>query len=95
MFVWFGRLCSIAIGIYSIFSFIKTLISNVVNCILLKRIGGGILDSCKFTMFPTTFILKNIQECQKQDNEELYLNNPLNNRTQEVNTQKVYPTLSR
>ena len=46
-------------------------------------------------MFPTTFILKNIQECQKQDNEELYVNSLLNNRIQEVNIQKVYPTLSR
>ena len=45
-FVWFGRLCSIAIGIYSIFLFIEALIFNVVNCIFLKKIGSGILNSC-------------------------------------------------
>ena len=39
-FVLFGRICSIAIALYTVASFIKTLFTTMLKCVLLKRIGG-------------------------------------------------------
>ena len=69
-FVLFGRICSIAIALYTVISFIKSIFTTMLNCVLLRRIGGVIFDMCKFTLSPSTFLLKNIPP----DYENIYSN---------------------
>ena len=55
-FVFLDRICSIVIGVYTIFPFIKSFVTILLNCILLRKIGAGFLDVCKFTLSPSTYI---------------------------------------
>ena len=98
-FVFFGRICSIAIGVYTIFSLIKSIITMMLNCVLLKKIGAGVLDVCQFTISPSTFILKNFPT----KHEDLYANLQSKNNSKdhllepkkfnEINSNSTYPKL--
>ena len=98
-FVWFGRICSIGIGIYTIFSFIKTIITTMLNCFLLRKIGGGIVDLCRFTLSPTTFILKSLPPSYEDVYANIHLNSKntqkllLNKKVNENNVELSYPKL--
>ena len=71
-FVWFGRICSIVIGIYSIFSILKSLLTTMINCMLLRKVGGGILDIIKFTISPSAFLLRNLLPPYEDARKEIF-----------------------
>ena len=61
-FIMFGNVCSILVGIFTTINFIKMIISTSMNCIMLRRVGAGLQDICKFTVSTSTFLLKKIPE---------------------------------
>ena len=59
-FVWIGRICSIAIAVYSIVSFLRSICTGIVDCIYLRRIGARVRDLCTFAISPNTYFLNTL-----------------------------------
>ena len=59
-FVWIGRVCSVAIAIYSIVSFLRSICTGIVDCIYLRRIGARVRDLCTFAISPNTYFLNTL-----------------------------------
>ena len=59
-FVWIGRICSIAIAVYSIVSFLRSICTGIVDCIYLRRIGARVRDLCAFAISPNTYFLNTL-----------------------------------
>ena len=72
----FGNICSICVGICTIINLIKSMISTAMNCIMLRRIGTGLINICKFTAAPSTFLLKKMPEYGLTENK---WKGPINN----------------
>ena len=59
-FVWIGRVCSVAIAVYSITSFLRSICTGIVDCIYLRRIGARVRDLCTFAISPNTYFLNTL-----------------------------------
>ena len=68
----FGTICSIAIGMWTILTFIKNLLFNCFNCCLIRQVSEGLINSLLILTNPSTYLLRKMKKDSKkpQDDEE-------------------------
>ena len=61
----FGTICSIAIGIWTIINFIKNVMFDCLNCLLIRPISEGIVNSILLLTNLSTYLLKKMKKDSK------------------------------
>ena len=90
-FVIFGNICSI----FVIINFAKMMISMAIDCFMLRKIGAGLKDICRFTISPSTFLLNKLPgyEIEAKNWKQTTNNSPTENlwELKKLNEQKLGP----
>ena len=66
-FAFFGQVCSIAIGLWTIFSLIKNIVNNCVNCFLIRKIGDSIQSTILYFINPNAYFINRLPKKPKDD----------------------------
>ena len=69
-FAFFGQVCSIAIGLRTIFSLVKIIVNNCVNCFLIRQIGESIQSTILYFINPSAFFIKNLPKKTPENQRE-------------------------
>ena len=76
----FGTICSIAMGMWTILTFIKNLLFNCFNCCLIRQVSEGLINSLLIFTNPSTYLLrkmkKDFNNSPKGENATTFKNNP-------------------
>ena len=58
----FGTICSIAIGRWTILTFIKNLLFNCFNCCLIRQVSEGLINSLLILTNSSTYLLRKMKK---------------------------------
>ena len=76
----FGTFCSIVIGIWTIINLIKNFMFNCTNCLMIRQVSEGVVNSLLLLTNPSTYLIRKMKkksENTKQDNQTKEENMPL------------------
>ena len=59
-FAFFGQICSIIIGLWTIFTLVRNIVNGCVNCFLIRQIGETIQATILYLINPSAFFIKNL-----------------------------------
>ena len=85
----FGTFCSIGIGIWTIINLIKNFMFNCINCLMIRQVSEGMVNSLLLLTNPSTYLIRKMKkksENTKQDNQTKEENIPLST---EVSSSRV------
>ena len=74
-FAFFGQICSIVIGLWTIFTLVRNVVNGCVNCFLIRQIGETIQSTILYLINPSAFFIRNLPkktpENQREESEPL------------------------